>query len=105
MLCDELVGLPEIALAVFEDHPEDLPGAAVVDHDLQRGSRTCIGASLLEYSFWVWRVMDYAKGVDELVRLNRNEAGELLGVAVVEGDVIGQAEHGCSLLRDLDRLI
>lgn len=66
----------------------------MVDHDFQGGSGAGILAQLLEHGGGMRRVVNHAKGINQVIRLEGNEAAELLGVAAAKADAVFQAENG-----------
>jgi hypothetical protein len=91
---DEVRELPELAAALGEQNPGDFVGAAMIDHDFDGRAGASVLAKLIEDGIGVRRVVDDAEGVDEVVRLDRNKARELFGVAGIEADVVLKAEQG-----------
>ncbi len=49
------------------------------------------------------RVMDDAKGIDQIVRSGRDELGQSLGIRFDELDAILKTKHMCTLLCEFDR--
>jgi hypothetical protein len=64
----------------------------MVNHDFDHCSRPCIAPKLIKDCFGMRRVMDHSKGVDEVVRLDRNECGKALRVAMAEPNLVVEAE-------------
>src|SRR5438309_8511027 len=91
---NELLHLPELTSTFCQQNPRNFVGAAVVDHNFDRRRRTSVLTQLLEDGIGMWRVVNHAEGVDQIVRLDRNEAGEFFGVARAESNSVFQPKDG-----------
>src|SRR5262245_27813337 len=94
---------PKSALTPSQENAQDLPRTAVIHHDFDRGSRLNIGRHLLHGPLRPWCVMNHAKGVDQIVRLDGKRGGQLFRVRVIKFDSIRQAKEPGALARDLER--
>lgn len=77
----------------------------MVDHDFQARARTRVLTELVEDRAGMWRVVNHAKGIDQVVRLDGEKAAELLRISWAEADAILQTENGCALPRQLHRFL
>src|SRR5260370_14144721 len=53
----------------------------------------------------MWRVVDYAEGVNQIIRLWRNESAELFRIARTKEDAVFQTEHGSAPAGQLHRFV
>ncbi len=67
--------------------------------------RARVLAELFEDGVGVRGVMDYAEGVDQVVRLDGDEGGKLFGIAGAEADAVLQAEDFGALASEGHRFI
>lgn len=66
----------------------------MVDHDFDRRPWTSVLTELLEDGIGMRRVMNHAERVDQIVRLDRNKAGEFFGVARAKSNSVFQPKDG-----------
>src|ERR1700674_5547487 len=81
---NELLQFPKAALARRHKDRADLPGIAMINHDLENGSRPRVLAQLFEYSAGKWGMMDHAEGIDQIVRFYRNKTRQLFRIRQIE---------------------
>lgn len=100
----QLREFPEASFAFSQQDASHFVRPTMVDHDFEDRTRTGVVAELAEDSLRVGRVVDDAKGIDEVVRLDREKGRKLLGVARTKTNALLQAENGSALARDLHGL-
>src|ERR1019366_10377456 len=98
------VQLPELPLPVYQQNPENLPGPAVIDHDLDGALRRHILADLIEHAVGIGRMVNHAERVDQVVRLHGDGFAEPFGVRLDEPYAVFQPEDFGALAGEFERL-
>src|SRR5439155_10914317 len=85
---DQGIKAPSPAPAFGNHDPEDLPRVPVVHHDFYGAPRPGVATDFTDDAIRMGRVMDDAEGVHQVVRGDRQEPAQFLGVALVKLDPV-----------------
>src|SRR4029079_16999141 len=101
---DGLIESPERTVGFLKQYGEHLPRPPVIDHQLHRTARShVVGSDLFKYPLGMRRVMDDAKGIDQIVWRSRNELGQSFAIRFDKLDTVLQTKDLRTLPREFER--